>query len=54
MSKYAKFVVAALGAAVVALGAAYTDGHLTGEEVAGIVVAGLTAVGVLLTPNKPA
>lgn len=51
--KYAKFVVAALAAGLVALQTAITDDKVTTSEWVTIVLAGLGAVGVWLVPNKP-
>lgn len=51
--KYAKFVVAAATAALVALGAALTDDTVTTGEWVTIVLAALGALGVYLVPNRP-
>lgn len=54
MSRYMKFIVAALGAAAYAVQAAISDGTITGTEGVGVVTAAVIAVLVLLVPNKPA
>jgi len=54
MNKYAKGIVAVVGAGVFALQAALTDSTVTSNEWVGIGVAVLTAVGVYLFPNKAA
>ena len=53
MSRYRKFIVAALGAAAVAAQAAVSDGDVSNDEWVKIGVAALVAVIVLLIPNKP-
>lgn len=52
--KYAKFIVAAAMAGLVALQTAITDDQITTSETVTIVLAALSALGVLLVPNKPA
>lgn len=52
--KYAKFAVAALTAALVALGAALSDDHVTTAEWVTIGLAAVGALGVYLVPNRPA
>lgn len=52
--KYAKFLIAALAAAAVALQVALTDDKVTNTEWLTIVLAGLGALGVLAIPNKQA
>jgi hypothetical protein len=54
MSRYMKFIVAALGAAAYAVQAAISDGNITGTEGVGIGTAAVIAVVVLLVPNKQA
>lgn len=54
MAKYAKTIVAALTAALVALGAALTDDTVTTAEWVTIGLAAVGALGVFLVPNKPA
>ncbi len=50
--KYAKFIVAALAAGLVAAQTAITDGTITTAEWVTIVLAALGALGVWLIPNK--
>lgn len=52
--KYAKAVVAVVGAVVAALQFALEDGVIVGQEWTTIVIAIITAVGVFLVPNKEA
>jgi hypothetical protein len=52
MSKYRKFVVAAVAIAAVA-GKAYADGHIDPAEWGEIAIAAATALGVWAVPNKP-
>lgn len=52
--KVAKFVVAALVAALIAVQAAITDGTVTPAEWLAIAVTTLGSFGVYLVPNKPA
>jgi TPP-dependent pyruvate/acetoin dehydrogenase alpha subunit len=52
--KYAKFVVAVATTALIALGAALTDDHVTTAEWVAIVLAGLGALGVYAVPNRSA
>jgi hypothetical protein len=54
MTKYMKFIVAALGAAAYAVQAAISDGNISGTEAVGVGTAAVIAVLVLLVPNKPA
>lgn len=54
LAPYAKFIVAALVAALTALYAALSDDVVTTSEWVAIVLAGLGAVGVWAVPNKPA
>lgn len=51
--KYAKFIVAAVTAALVAVGAAITDGTVTGAEWIAIATAVLGAIAVYVVPNRP-
>jgi hypothetical protein len=51
MSRYAKFVVAALGAAATAAIPLAADGRITGQEGLMVAAAALGAVAVLLVPN---
>lgn len=53
VSKYAKFIVAAVAAGAVALNAAVSDGTITGSEWVDIGAAVLGALGVYLWPNQP-
>jgi hypothetical protein len=50
--KYRKFIVAALGAGIVALQSAVTDGHVTQQEWWLIATSAATAAGVWRIPNK--
>lgn len=52
LARYRKMLVA-LAAPVGVLAAAYLDGVLTTEEIAAIMVAVLTALGVGAVPNAP-
>ncbi len=52
-TSYAKFIVAAVIAAVYALQAALSDDVVTGGEWGGIIAAALSSIVVYLTPNKP-
>jgi hypothetical protein len=54
VSPYAKFVVAALAAAAVALQAAISDGTVTSSEWVGVGIAALAALGVWAVPNRRA
>lgn len=51
VSNVAKFIVAAISAGVLALGAAITDNRVTPNEAVGIGLAILTALGVYVVPN---
>lgn len=51
VGKYAKFIVAAVAAVVIATQAAISDGVLTNTEIVGVVLAGLAALGVYVVPN---
>lgn len=51
---YSKSIMAALGALVLALQTAYTDGEITTAEWVAIGIAVLTALGVFQVENKPA
>lgn len=51
--RYAKFLVAAAMAALVAVQTAITDDRITTSEWVTIGLAALAAVGVWLVPNKP-
>lgn len=51
-SPYAKFFVAVLGALATAVSAAVTDETITSSEWVIILLAGLTAAGVYLYPNR--
>lgn len=50
--KYAKSIVAVVGAGVAALQLALDDGILIGTEWTGIVIAVVAAIGVYLVPNR--
>lgn len=52
--RYAKFIVGIIGAAVIAIQTALTDGVITSAEWGTIALAVLTALGVWGAPNKPA
>jgi hypothetical protein len=52
-SKYAKAIVAIIGAALAVLVVAITDNHVNGEELAHIALAVVTAFGVYMIPNLP-
>lgn len=52
MSKYAKFVVAAMTAAGIALSVALTDDRVTAGEWVTIALAAVGALGVFAVPNK--
>jgi hypothetical protein len=54
MKQYAKFAVAVVAAALVALQTALTDGTVTGQEWITIALAALGALGVLAVPNATA
>lgn len=54
MGKYAKAIVAVVGAGVAALQLALDDGIIVGQEWTAIVIAVVTAVGVYLVPNSDA
>jgi hypothetical protein len=54
MGRYAKFIVAAIAAAATAAIPLYSDGNLSGQEIAMVAAAAAGAVLVLLIPNKPA
>lgn len=49
----AKTIVAIIGAVVVPVQAAITDGRITPTEVGPIVVSALVALGVYVVPNVP-
>lgn len=51
MTRYMKFIVAAVAAAAYAAQAAISDGTITGTEGVGILTAAVIAVLVLLVPN---
>jgi len=51
-SAYAKFFVAVLGAIAAAISSAITDEMITSSEWVTIIIAGLTAAGVYLYPNR--
>lgn len=51
--KIAKFVVAAAMAALVVVASAITDNVITPSEWVAIALAGLSALGVYVVPNKP-
>lgn len=51
MKNYMKFIVAFVGAAAYAAQAAISDGAITGTEAVGILVTGVVALLVVLTPN---
>lgn len=51
--RYAKFIVAALAAALTVALPAMVDGHITGAEWAAIAGAALGALGVYAVPNSP-
>lgn len=53
MSRYAKFIVAAVAAACAALTAALTDDVVTASEWLLVLTSAAGAVGVLIVPNKP-
>lgn len=53
MGKYAKFAVAVVTAALIALGGYLTDGRVTSAEWVAVAIAGLGALGVYAVPNKP-
>jgi len=53
MSKYAKFIVAILGAIGTWGVTAASDGSLDLSEWFGVLVAVATALGVFIVPNKP-
>ena len=50
--KYAKSIVAVVGAGVAALSLALEDGVILGNEWTAVAIAVITAIGVYLTPNK--
>lgn len=52
--RYAKFIIAAATAGLVALGAAITDDKVTNSEWIAIALATLGALGVWAIPNRPA
>lgn len=52
MGKYAKAIVAVVGAGVAALQFALEDGVVVGQEWTTIIIAVVTAIGVYLAPNK--
>ena len=54
VGRYAKFIVAAVGAGLVAAIPLYADGHLSGQDWLVTAAAAVSAVGVFLVPNKPA
>ena len=54
MSKYAKFIVAAVSAGLVALTVALTDDKVTAGEWVTIGLAVVGALGVFAVPNKTA
>jgi len=54
MGRYAKAIVAVIGAGVAALSLALDDGIIVGAEWTTIVIAVVSAVGVYLVPNKVA
>jgi hypothetical protein len=51
IGSYAKFLVAAGAAVVIAIQAAISDGVLTNTEIVGVVLAGLAALSVYVVPN---
>lgn len=53
MGAYRKFLMALLGAVVVALAAATSDNQLTSAEIAQTVLAGLGMFSVYVLPNAP-
>lgn len=53
VSTAAKFIVAALAAAALAVKAAVTDGTVTPAEAVEVALAVLAAVGVYVVPNAP-
>lgn len=53
MGKYAKGIVAVIGAAIVALQLALEDNSVSNAEWVTIALALVTAVGVYLIPNSP-
>lgn len=53
MAGVAKFIVAVVGAGVIALEAAVADGVIGNDELFAVGVAVLTALGVYLFPNRP-
>jgi hypothetical protein len=50
--RYAKFIVAALTAGLIALQTAITDDRITTSEWVTIALAVLGAIGVVIVPNK--
>lgn len=54
MGRYAKSVVAVVGAGIAALQLALDDGIIVGQEWTAIVIAVVTAIGVYLVPNEEA
>jgi hypothetical protein len=51
VSQYAKFIVAVVGATVAAVTTVISDGTVTSTEAVQVVVAFLTALGVVVVPN---
>lgn len=52
VSRYAKAVVAIIGAVIIAVNVALEDGIFTNDEWFAVAVAAVTAVGVYLFPNS--
>lgn len=52
LAPWAKFLVAALAAALVALQSALTDGGVTAQEWVTIAIAAIGAAGVYQVPNR--
>lgn len=52
ISRYSKFIFAAIAAGVTAVTAALTDDKVTSTELVGISLAVLTALGVYVVPNQ--
>jgi hypothetical protein len=52
MTKYAKAIIAIIGATLTAVSVALEDDRILGEEWVAIAVALVTAVGVFWVPNK--
>ncbi len=53
VASYVKTIVAVVGAAVVAVQAAITDGSITPSEAVQVALAVLAALGVYALPNAP-